>query len=138
VHPLSAPARASIPVGAAAHLAAEPLQQIQARFDTGSEEAHGITVRLPYVGPRASTTPLAAGTTNTTESNTAGTSKGRRFHQMNSLVTSYGIGWSELPGAIDEQFCGAGRPAKRCLIQAIEFGSQIGRLQTWLSASYCS
>ena len=66
------------------------------------------------------------------------TSKTRRFHQMNSLVTSYGIGSSELPGAIDEQFCGAGRPAKRCLIQAIEFGSQSVRLQTWLSSSYCS
>jgi hypothetical protein len=30
------------PDGAAAHLVAEPLQQIQARFDTGSGEAHGV------------------------------------------------------------------------------------------------
>ena len=36
------------------------------------------------------------------------------------------------------QFCGAGTPAKRCLIQAIEFASQITMLVTWLSASYCS
>jgi len=35
------------------------------------------------------------------------------------------IGLSELRGAIDEQFSGRGRTAKRSLIQAIEFGSQI-------------
>ena len=49
-----------------------------------------------------------------------------------------GIGSSGLPGRIDEQFCGAGRPAKRSLIQAIEFGSQIAMLVMWLSASYSS
>jgi class 3 adenylate cyclase len=35
-----------------------------------------------------------------------------------------GIGSRELPGLIDEPFCGAGSPAKRCLIQVIEWGSQ--------------
>ena len=49
-----------------------------------------------------------------------------------------GIGSSGLPGAIDEQFCGAGRPSKRCWIQAIEFGTQSTRLAMWPSKSYCS
>jgi hypothetical protein len=34
-----------------------------------------------------------------------------------------------LPFGIDEQFSGTGKPAKRSLIQTIEFGSQIGTLQ---------
>jgi hypothetical protein len=59
------------PDGAAAHLVAEPLQQIQARFDTGSEEAHGVRCGCRALAPRV-TTPLPAGTTNTTDSNTAG------------------------------------------------------------------
>ena len=49
-----------------------------------------------------------------------------------------GIGASELPARIDEQFCGAGRPAKRCLIHAIELCNQMGTLQMWLSAAYSS
>jgi hypothetical protein len=49
-----------------------------------------------------------------------------------------GIGSSGLAGRIDEQFCGAGRPAKRSLIQAIELNLQIGTLVMWLSAPYCS
>jgi hypothetical protein len=49
-----------------------------------------------------------------------------------------GSGAMGLPAWIDEQFCGAGRSAKRSLTQAIEFGSHGTRLQTWLSASYCS
>ena len=40
-------------------------------------------------------------------------------------ATRYGVamGSSELPGAIDEQFCGAGCPAKRSLIQSTACGS---------------
>jgi hypothetical protein len=53
-------------------------------------------------------------------------------------VYGTGIGASELPAAIDEQFCGAATPSKRCLIQAIEFVSQITMLETWPSKSYCS
>ena len=49
-----------------------------------------------------------------------------------------GIGASELPARIEEQFCGAGRPAKRCLIHAVELCNQIGTLQMWLSAAYSS
>ena len=49
-----------------------------------------------------------------------------------------GIGASELPSRIDEQFCGAGRPAKRCLIHAVELCNQMGTLQMWLSAAYSS
>ena len=39
-----------------------------------------------------------------------------------------GIGSSGLPGGIDEQFCGAGCPAKRSLIHPIAFSSQIPTL----------
>ena len=46
-------------------------------------------------------------------------------------------GASEFPGAIDEQFCGAGTPAKRELSQAIAAGSQSGTDVTWLVRSYC-
>jgi hypothetical protein len=35
-----------------------------------------------------------------------------------------GIGASGLPCAIDEQFSGGGGPAKRSLLQAVEFSSQ--------------
>src|SRR5271165_866393 len=61
---------------------------------------------------------------------------GRGPGSMSSYGT--GIGACELPDAIDEQFCGAGWPAKRRVIQAIEFVSQITMLATWPSASYCS
>jgi hypothetical protein len=49
-----------------------------------------------------------------------------------------GIGSSGLPGLTDEQLSGAGRSAKRFLIQAIEFGSQIATRVMWLSALYYS
>src|SRR3984885_8736305 len=63
---------------------------------------------------------------------------GQRLQTAELGAGGTGIGASELPSLIDEQFCGAGRPAKRCLIQAIELCNQIGTAQMWLSAAYSS
>ena len=62
----------------------------------------------------------------------------RRGPPVHPCSLGGGIGSSELPTGIDSQLFGAGRPAKRSLIQSMACISQMPTLEVWLSRLYCS
>lgn len=70
--PLGVPAPAGIPARAAGHLAAEPVQQIQALFVPARMRPAGYRAAGGRWPPCFNHSPPPGGTTNTTESNMKG------------------------------------------------------------------